>query len=91
MSLILITGAESVLVDREITRLVNSATNSEVTRLDGSDMEVGAFADATAPSLFSEARILVVRDLQDLIQDCYLFMAAVGTIQSNYQKNLCVK
>lgn len=71
VSLILITGAESVLVDREITRLVNAATNSEVTRLDGSDMEVGAFADATAPSLFSEARILVVRDLQDLTQDCY--------------------
>lgn len=67
----LITGAESVLVDREINRLISTSGNSELTRLEGSEVEPGTFSAATAPSLFSEARTLVLRDLQDLSQECY--------------------
>ena len=67
----LITGAESVLVDREINRLISTSGNSELTRLEGSEVEPGTFSAATAPSLFSEARTLVLRDLQDVSQECY--------------------
>lgn len=73
--LIVIIGNESVLVDREVTTIINAHRNSsepaEITRLDGAQTEVGQFTDATAPSLFAQSRILVMKDLQDLAQDCY--------------------
>ncbi|MSY99722.1 MAG: DNA polymerase III subunit delta, partial [Actinobacteria bacterium] len=68
-SLVLIQGAESVLVDRAVSEILKARAEAEVTQLDGAEVEIGQFADATAPSLFSESRILVIKDMQDLVMD----------------------
>ena len=68
-SMVLIQGAESVLVDRAVSEILKAKVGAEITQLEGAAVEIGNFADATAPSLFSESRILVIKDMQDLIMD----------------------
>lgn len=68
-SIVLIQGGESVLADRAVSEILKARAGSEVTQLDGATVEIGQFADATAPSLFSESRILVIKDMQDLVMD----------------------
>ena len=68
-SMVLIQGAESVLVDRAVSEILKAKVGAEITQLEGAAVEIGNFADATAPSLFSESRILVIKDMQDLVMD----------------------
>jgi DNA polymerase-3 subunit delta len=68
MSISLLLGSEAALADRALKKLLAKMhrENSEVITLFSGDVVVGDITDALAPSLFSEQRILVLRDLQDL-------------------------
>jgi DNA polymerase-3 subunit delta len=70
-SFYLILGSESALADRALTKLTAQLHEEkcEITNLFASDVLVGDIADALAPSLFSERRGLIIRDLQDLPED----------------------
>ena len=67
----LILGSEGALSDRAIAKLTAQLkeNNCEITNLFAADTIVGDIADALAPSLFSELRALILRDLQDLPED----------------------
>jgi DNA polymerase-3 subunit delta len=68
MSIYLLLGPEAALADRALKKLLAQLReeNTEVTTIFGGDAIVGDIADALAPSLFSEKRALVIRELQDL-------------------------
>ncbi len=70
-SFYLILGSEGALSDRALTKLTAQLHDEkcEITNLFASDVLVGDIADALAPSLFSERRALIIRDLQDLPED----------------------
>ena len=70
-SFYLILGSEGALADRALTKLTAQLHEEkcEITNLFASDVLVGDIADALAPSLFSERRGLIIRDLQDLPED----------------------
>ena len=67
----LLLGSESALADRALTKITAElkGENAEVTTLFAGDVSVGEISDALSPSLFSERRALILRDLQDLIED----------------------
>lgn len=71
-ALYLLLGGEGALADRAMARLTAQLReeNAEVTTLTAGDVIPGDIADALAPSLFSERRALVVKDLQDLDDEC---------------------
>ena len=64
----LLLGAESALADRALSKLMQQLREerAEFTTLFASDISVGEISDALSPSLFSERRALIIRDLQDL-------------------------
>ena len=64
--LVLIHGSEDALSDRALGACLSSRKDYERTNLDGSDLELGRFSESVAPSLFSERRVVVLRDLQDV-------------------------
>lgn len=68
MSDFLLLGAEPALADRALSKLLEQLReeSAEVRTIFSADVIPGDIADALAPSLFSERRALVVRDLQDL-------------------------
>jgi DNA polymerase-3 subunit delta len=68
MSIYLLLGSEAALADRALVRLIAQMKeeNAEVTSLIAPEVLAGDIVDALAPSLFSERRALVLRDLQDL-------------------------
>lgn len=71
-SLYLLLGSEGALADRAMTKLNAELKEerAEVTTLLAGDVIVGDIADALAPSLFSERRALIIKDLQDLDDEC---------------------
>ena len=64
----LILGSEGALSDRAISKLTVQLKESkcEITNLFAGETIVGDIADALAPSLFSERRALILRDLQKI-------------------------
>jgi len=64
---VLIHGSETALSDRALNEALSLRKDFERTSLDGSELELGRFSEVIAPSLFSEQRVVVVRDLQDVI------------------------
>jgi DNA polymerase-3 subunit delta len=69
-----VAGDEEVLVERAVTRLVADARqalgeDANVTDVVAARLEPGELATMTAPSLFAEASVLVVRDAQDAGKD----------------------
>ena len=70
-SFYLLLGSEGALADRALAKLVaqSKEENSEITTIAASDALPGDIADALAPSLFSERRTLIIKDLQDLPED----------------------
>ena len=64
--LLLIHGAEDALADRALQQALAERKDFERTNLDGVEIELGRFAEAVAPSLFSELRIVILRNLQDV-------------------------
>ena len=71
-SFYLIVGSEAALADRAMTKLNEELKEEkcEVTNLFAADVTVGDISDALAPSLFSQRRALIIRDLQDLAEEC---------------------
>ena len=67
----LILGSEGALSDRAVSKLTAQfkENNCEITSLFAAETIVGDIADALAPSLFSENRALILRDLQDLPEE----------------------
>ena len=67
----LILGSEGALSDRAINKLNAQLKQErcEITNLFAGEVIVGDISDALAPSLFSERRALILRDLQDLPED----------------------
>jgi DNA polymerase-3 subunit delta len=70
-SLYLILGSEGALADSALLKLTTQLKeeSAELTTLSASEVIVGDIADALAPSLFSERRALVIKELQDLPED----------------------
>jgi len=66
-STLLIHGGESVLADRALLQALSVRSDFEKTVLDGGDLEPGRYGEAVAPSLFAEKRVVVIRDLQDVV------------------------
>jgi DNA polymerase-3 subunit delta len=66
VGIVLIQGAEALLADRAISEIISAAPESTVTQLVAGEIELGAITDALAPSLFGDARIVVVKEIQDL-------------------------
>ena len=71
-SLYLLLGGEGALADRAMVKLTAQLQEekAEVTTLLAGDVIPGDIADALAPSLFSERRALIIKDLQDLDDEC---------------------
>lgn len=69
--LYLILGSETALADRALAKLNAQliAEKCEITTLFATDAIAGDISDALAPSLFSERRALIIRDLQDLPEE----------------------
>ena len=70
-SLYLILGSETALADRAVAKLnvQLKVEKCEITSLVAGETIAGDISDALAPSLFSERRALIIRDLQDLPED----------------------
>jgi len=70
-SLYLILGSEGALADSALLKLTTQLKDesAELTTLSASEVIVGDIADALAPSLFSERRALVIKELQDLPEE----------------------
>jgi DNA polymerase-3 subunit delta len=67
----LLLGSEGALADRALNKLLAELKEekAEITSLSAADVIIGDIADGLAPSLFSERRALVIKDLQDLPED----------------------
>ena len=67
----LILVSESALADRALAKLLSQLKEeaAEITTIFAADSLVGDISDALAPSLFSERRALIIKDLQDLSED----------------------
>ena len=67
----LILGGEAALADRALAKLSAQLKDesAEITTILAGDALLGDISDALAPSLFSERRALIIKDLQDLPED----------------------
>jgi len=67
----LLLGSEGALADRALAKLLAQLreAKAEITTISAGDAQIGDISDALAPSLFSERRALVIKDLQDLPED----------------------
>jgi DNA polymerase-3 subunit delta len=70
VGLVLIQGAEGLLADRAISKILAANPAATITTLIADEIEVGAITDSLAPSLFGDARIVVIKEIQDLVADC---------------------
>lgn len=72
-ALTLVTGTAEFLSERAVARALDAAhrdaPDADVTEVAASDVGSGELASLTSPSLFSAARVLVIRELQDLGDD----------------------
>lgn len=68
-SMVLILGGESVLADRALAEALTLRGDFEKSVLDGASLDLGKFAEAVAPSLFADKRVVVVKDLQDVVSE----------------------
>ena len=66
MGITLLQGGEALLADRGISEVIAKFKGATVTILDSSELELGGITDALAPSLFGDARIIVIKEIQDL-------------------------
>ena len=70
MGLVLIQGAEALLADRAISQIISASPQATVTTLTADEVELGTITDSLAPSLFGDARIVVIKEIQDLTAEC---------------------
>ena len=71
--LVLVVGAEELLVDRAVARIAAARRaldpETETRDLSPGNFTPGTFAELVSPSLFGESRVVVVRAAQDLAAD----------------------
>ena len=71
--LTLVTGPEELLVDRAVAEVVGAARAAdpsvEICDLAPGALQPGTFAELVSPSLFGEAKVVVLRGVQDLGSD----------------------
>jgi DNA polymerase-3 subunit delta len=67
--IVLILGGETVLADRALSQVLEQRADFEKTVLDGAQLDSGKFAETVAPSLFADQRVVVVRELQDVVSE----------------------
>lgn len=67
----LLLGAEAALADRALSKLIAELKGeaAEITTLFAGEIAPGEISDSLSPSLFSERRALIIRDLQDLAEE----------------------
>jgi DNA polymerase-3 subunit delta len=70
VGLVLIQGAEALLADRAISQIISASPQATVTTLTADEVELGTITDSLAPSLFGDARIVVIKEIQDLTAEC---------------------
>ena len=70
VGLVLIQGSESLLADRAISQVLATKSQSQVTTLLATEVEVGVITDHLAPSLFGDQRVVVIKEIQELDSDC---------------------
>ena len=85
MGLVLVQGAEALLADRAISKIIASNPGAQVITLSADEIENGVITDNLAPSLFSDARVVVIKEIQDLTSDC---SDEVGDYLENQDENL---
>lgn len=81
--LVLVTGSEALLAERAVDRVIQLAREQDpdldVTRLEGAAYQGGQLRVAASPSLFAEARLVVVEGLEsgtdDLMADLTAYLA----------------
>ena len=76
----LIQGGEELLADRAISAAVAASAGATASHLSADTLELGQITDALAPSLFGDARLVVIKDIQDLVAD-------IGAEISTYLEN----
>ena len=69
MAITLIQGGEEMLAERAISLIITEALDATVTTLHSELIEIGAITDALAPSLFGDSRIVVIKEIQDLVAE----------------------
>ena len=69
MAITLIQGGEELLADRAIMDAATESKGATVTHLSAETLELGQITDALAPSLFGDARLVVIKEIQDLPAD----------------------
>lgn len=69
MAAYLLMGSEEVLADRALSRIEQEKVGAEKVTLDGSEIAPGDFTNETAPSLFGQERLVVLRELQDIPEE----------------------
>lgn len=62
----LIQGGEELLADRAISAAVVASAGATATHLSADTLELGQITDALSPSLFGDARLIVIKDIQDI-------------------------
>ncbi|MFE0421701.1 hypothetical protein ACFW15_04370, partial [Streptomyces sp. NPDC058953] len=66
-------GQEDLLLDRAVARVVAAAraadADTDVRDLTADQLQPGTLAELTSPSLFSERKVVIVRNAQDLSAD----------------------
>jgi DNA polymerase-3 subunit delta len=70
VGLVLIQGAEALLADRAISQIISESPQATITTLTADEVELGTITDSLAPSLFGDARIVVIKEIQDLTAEC---------------------
>lgn len=80
---VLVTGTEALLAERAADRVVSRAREGdpqvEVTRLDAAAYEPGRLRVLTSPSLFGEARVVVLEAFQSATEECFQDVAEYVT------------
>lgn len=78
--LTLVVGDEELLVSRAVAAVVRAARaadpETEVRDLDGGSLQPGDLDEALSPSLFGDARVVVVRAVQDVDKDQHASLVA---------------
>ncbi len=65
----LIQGGEELLADRAISNALAQSNGATITHLSADTLELGQITDALAPSLFGDARVVVIKEIQDLASE----------------------
>jgi DNA polymerase-3 subunit delta len=85
VGIVLIQGPESLLADRAISQVILKYPNAQISNLHSAEIEVGVITDSLAPSLFTDQRVVVIRDIQDLTAEC---TEEIASYLENQDENL---